>query len=163
MISLATSTMSFLRNELTTRPSCNAAIISSSCRTFVLRITPLLDEMFVLSKNIPGKDQTPPSSKNTRMSKRQRFSGLVLTSYLAKFGFARLLRHIGQQLTSPNQRLKLHEDGGTMRSAWWKVEVYWFPTNVIQVWCQFWALSLFFSCIEEHMSTSRVAISYEEE
>lgn len=39
VISLATSPMSFLRNELTTRPSRNAAIISSSCRTFVLRIT----------------------------------------------------------------------------------------------------------------------------
>lgn len=78
----------------------------------------------------PGNDQTSPSSKNTRMSKHHRSSGLVLTSYLAKFGFARLLRHIGQQLTSPNQRLKIHEDGGTMWSAWWKVEVYWFPTNV---------------------------------
>ena len=160
MISLATSTMSFLRNELTTRPSRNAATISSSFRTFVLRITPLLDELFVLSKNIPGNDQTSPSSKNTRMSKHRRSSGLVLTSYLAKFGFARLLRHIGQQLTSPNQRLKLHEDGGMMWSAWWKVEVYWFPTNVTSTkltnylsfrYGAIWALSLFFCCIEEHL------------
>ena len=133
VISLATSPMSFLRNELTTRPSRNAAIISSSCRTFVLRITCW---MKCLSwANISQETTKRPHHPKTH-------GCLNITGLLALFS-RRTWRNLdspGSFATLDNNLPHQTNDWSYMRMVEWcgvrggkwkcKVEVCWFPTNV---------------------------------